>query len=74
MSKYVLRRLLQAIPTLIGVSLISFFLAKAAPGDPILNLTFDPKITEATRETLRKQLGLDQPLIVQYVPRSGVRG
>jgi peptide/nickel transport system permease protein len=67
MSKYVLRRLLQAIPTLVGVSLISFFLAKSAPGDPILNMTFDPKITEATRETLRKQLGLDQPLVVQYV-------
>lgn len=67
MSRYIIRRLLQAIPTLIGVSLISFFLAKAAPGDPVLNLTFDPRITEATRETLRKQLGLDQPLVVQYV-------
>ncbi len=67
MPKYILRRLWQAIPTLIGVSLISFFLAKSAPGDPILALTFDPKITEATRETLRKQLGLDQPWVVQYV-------
>jgi peptide/nickel transport system permease protein len=67
MSRYILRRLLQAIPTLIGVSLISFFLAKAAPGDPVRNMTFYPKITEEVREGLRKQLGLDQPLVVQYV-------
>ncbi|MBI1882122.1 MAG: ABC transporter permease, partial [Chloroflexi bacterium] len=67
MSRYVIRRLLQAIPTLIGISLISFFLSKATPGDPIRGLTDDPKITQATRETLRKQLGLDQPLVVQYV-------
>ena len=67
MSRYIIRRLLQAIPTLIGVSLISFFLAKATPGDPVRNMTNDPKITQATRETLRKQLGLDQPLVIQYV-------
>lgn len=67
MSRYIFRRLLQAIPTLIGISLISFFLAKATPGDPVLNMTFNPKITEATRETLRKQLGLDQPVAMQYI-------
>ncbi len=67
MSRYVIRRLLQAIPTLLGVSLISFFLAKATPGDPVLNMTFNPKVTEATRQTLRKQLGLDQPVVIQYV-------
>jgi peptide/nickel transport system permease protein len=67
MSHYIFRRLLQAIPTLIGVSLISFFLVKSAPGDPVLAMTFDPKISQATRETLRRQLGLDQPLPVQYV-------
>ncbi|MGB5048308.1 MAG: ABC transporter permease, partial [Caldilineaceae bacterium] len=64
---YVLRRLLQAIPTLIGVSLISFFLVNSAPGDPILIRTFDPNITEATREIMRRQLGLDQPLPAQYI-------
>lgn len=67
MSRYVIRRLWQAIPTLIGVSLISFFLAKAAPGDPVHNMTYDPKITQETREVLRKQLGLDQPLVIQYI-------
>jgi peptide/nickel transport system permease protein len=67
MSHYIIRRLLQAIPTLIGVSLISFFLVKSAPGDPVMAMTFDPKISQATRETLRRQLGLDQPLPVQYI-------
>jgi peptide/nickel transport system permease protein len=67
MSRYILRRLLQALPTLIGVSLISFFLVKSAPGDPVLAMTYDPKISQATRETLRRQLGLDQPIPVQYV-------
>jgi peptide/nickel transport system permease protein len=67
MSQYIIRRLLQAIPTLIGVSLISFFLVKSAPGDPVLAMTYDPKISQATRETLRRQLGLDQPIPVQYV-------
>ncbi|HXV99178.1 MAG TPA: ABC transporter permease, partial [Anaerolineae bacterium] len=61
------RRLLQAIPTLLGVSIISFFLVRSAPGDPILTMTFDPNITDETRVILRRQLGLDQPLPVQYV-------
>src|SRR5512145_3098714 len=67
MSRYIIRRLLQAIPTLIGVSLISFFLAKATPGDPVSNMTYNPKITQETREVLRKQLGLDQPVVIQYI-------
>jgi peptide/nickel transport system permease protein len=67
MTRYILRRLLQAIPTLIGVSLIAFVLVKSAPGDPVLNMTFDPQISDETRDVLRRQLGLDQPLVVQYV-------
>ena len=67
MSRYVLRRLLQAIPTLIGVSIISFILAYSAPGDPITMYTFDPNIEESARETLRRQIGLDQPVPLQYI-------
>jgi peptide/nickel transport system permease protein len=64
---YVIRRLLQAIPTLLGVSVIAFILVSSTPGDPVSIRTFDPNITEETRETLRRQLGLDQPLPVQYI-------
>ncbi|MFQ5420667.1 MAG: ABC transporter permease [Anaerolineae bacterium] len=67
MFRYVIRRLLQAIPTLFGVSLIAFFLVKSAPGDPIMIMTFDPTITDEAREILRRQLGFDQPLPIQYI-------
>ncbi len=67
MIRYLIRRLLQAIPTLIGVSIISFTLAYAAPGDPITFRTFDPNITEEARESLRRLYGLDQPPPLQYI-------
>ncbi|MDE0198310.1 MAG: ABC transporter permease [Caldilineaceae bacterium] len=67
MARYVIRRLLQAIPTLLGVSLISFVLVYNSPGDPILIRTFDPNITQETREILRRQLGLDQHWALQYI-------
>jgi len=67
MTRYIIRRLLQAIPTLIGVSIISFALAYSAPGDPVMMFTFDPNITEEARDELRRQLGLDQPVPIQYI-------
>lgn len=67
MTRYIVRRLLQAIPTLFGISLISFLVVNLSPGDPILIRTFAPDITNETRETLRRQLGLDQPIAMQYV-------
>ena len=65
MTRYILRRLLQAIPTLIGVSIISFALAYAAPGDPVTMYNFDPNVNQEALDTLRRQLGLDQPVPVQ---------
>lgn len=67
MVRYVFRRLMQAIPTLIGVSVIAFFLISQTPGDPITMRTFAPNVTEEDREILRRQLGLDQPVPIQYV-------
>lgn len=67
MARYVIRRLLQAIPTLLGVSMISFLLVYNSPGDPILIRTFDPNISQETREILRRQLGLDQHWALQYI-------
>ncbi len=67
MFRYITRRLFQAIPTLFGISILSFILVGFVPGDPILVRTFNPKITEEVREIMRKQLGLDQPLPAQYV-------
>jgi len=67
MIRYILRRLLQAIPTLLGISVLSFALAYSAPGDPVTFMTFDPNIDAATRELMKRQLGLDQPLPLQYL-------
>lgn len=66
MSKYILRRLLQAIPTFFGITLIAFLVMLAAPGDPITLITFAPRRDPTSIEAMRRQLGLDQPPIVQY--------
>lgn len=66
MQAYIIRRLLQAIPTLLGVTIISFALTRLAPGDPILLMTFDPNMTRSAREELRHQLCLDRPFVEQY--------
>ncbi|MBN1641326.1 MAG: ABC transporter permease [Anaerolineae bacterium] len=66
MTRYLIRRLLQAIPTFLGITIITFVIIKLAPGDPVLQMTFNPRIKAETREAIRRQLGLDKPVIVQY--------
>ena len=66
MRTYVSRRLLQALPTLLGVTIISFALTRLAPGDPVQLMTFDPKMTVKSREILRHQLCLDRSAVEQY--------
>lgn len=67
MSRYILRRLLQAIPTLFGVSVLSFLIMTASPGGPTAALVLDPKTTPEKRAILNQQLGLNDPWPVQYV-------
>jgi peptide/nickel transport system permease protein len=67
MTRYLVRRLLQAIPTFIGITMITFVVIKLAPGDPVMQMTFDPKIKPETREKIRRGLGLDKPIAVQYL-------
>lgn len=67
MTNYIIRRLLQAIPTILGVTLFSFIIMQAAPGDPVQLLTFNPSATAEDRERLAHDLCLDRPLPVQYV-------
>jgi len=67
MLKYLLKRMLEMIPTLIGITLISFTIIHLAPGKPTDILAdFNPKMTPEARERLEKYYGLDKPLIVQY--------
>lgn len=68
MKRFIMRRLLYAIPTLIGISIITFLIAHLSPGDPIRLYTFgDPNVTPADIERLREELGLNKPLPLQYV-------
>ena len=67
MIKYFQRRLLQAIPTFFGVTILSFLIILSAPGDPVAMITFSPNPSPEAIAALRRQLGLDQPPLVQYV-------
>ena len=67
MGKYLIRRLLIAIPSLIGISLILFTVLALAPGDPFEELATNPNVPAEVRENLRKQFGLDDPVMVRYV-------
>ncbi len=67
MTKFIIRRLIQAIPTIWGITLISFLLMQAAPGDPLTFLTFKPDASTESTMRLRRQLGLDKPAITQYL-------
>jgi peptide/nickel transport system permease protein len=66
MTTYILRRLLAMVPTVFLVTLVLFVLLRLTPGDPVLNefgLEVEPEIYEARRE----ELGLNRPIVVQYV-------
>jgi len=63
---YIGKRTLQAIPILLGASTIIFFLMHAAPGDPTSIYLGNPNLDPAVIERMRRNLGLDQPVHVQY--------
>lgn len=66
MFKYILRRLIQAIPTLLGITMLSYGIIILAPGDPVSTLSFGPQTTRAQREALSERLGVDDPVYLQY--------
>jgi len=65
MTRYVIKRLLELIPLLFVITFMSFFIMKMAPGDPS-DMFFDPTVSRADVEQLKSNLGLDQPLYIQY--------
>ena len=66
MTQYVLRRLLIAIPSLLGISVILFTVLALAPGDPFEELATNPAVPPDVRAALRASLGLDDPVHVRY--------
>jgi peptide/nickel transport system permease protein len=67
MSQYILRRLLIAIPSLLGISLVLFVLLALAPGDPFAELTTNPAVPPEVRLALRAKFGLDDPIYLRYL-------
>src|SRR3954468_22847590 len=65
MLSMVLKRLLVAVPSLIGVVIVTFLLTRALPGDPAAYFA-GPAATAEAVEQIRVKLGLDKPLIVQF--------
>lgn len=66
MALYALRRLLNAIPILLGITIISFAIIHMAPGSPLSSFLEDPTIKAVDKENMIKAFGLDQPLYLQY--------
>lgn len=68
MLKYIAKRLLGLIPTLIGITLISFFVMHLAPGRPTdIQTSMNPKVSYEARLRLEKLYGLDKPVYIQYI-------
>ncbi|MCJ2145119.1 ABC transporter permease [Bacillus sp. GM2] len=66
MITYIIRRTLMSIPILFGITILSFAIMKAAPGDPMA-LMMDPTISAGDREKFIEKYGLDEPEPVQYL-------
>jgi peptide/nickel transport system permease protein len=64
---YILRRLVQLLPVLLLASFIVFFIIHLIPGDPVEVMLGEGRYTQETYELLRKKMGLDEPLYIQYV-------
>src|SRR5260370_1281447 len=71
MSRYLMRRLVLLVPTLLGVTLVVFVLVRLLPGDAVALQLQDAKSTAADEAAMRAQLGIDRPIYVQYVDWMG---
>jgi peptide/nickel transport system permease protein len=67
MADYLLRRLLIAIPSLLGISAVLYTVLALAPGDPFQELATNPNVPPEVQEALRRKFGLDDPVYVRYV-------
>jgi peptide/nickel transport system permease protein len=67
MGQYVLRRLLIAIPSLLGISLVLFTVLALAPGDPFGDIATNPNVPPEVALALRAKFGLDDPIYLRYL-------
>ena len=64
---YVLRRLLIALPSLLGISVVLFTVLALAPGDPFGELVSNPNVPAEVAAALRHKFGMDDPIAVRYL-------
>ena len=67
MQQYIIRRLLQGIPTFFGITIVVYAIILVSPGDPITILAFDPTMRQDERDRLAAQLGVNDPFYIQYL-------
>ncbi|HSZ91027.1 MAG TPA: ABC transporter permease [Acetobacteraceae bacterium] len=67
MSRYLIRRLLIAIPSLLGISVVLFTILALAPGDPFSELATNPAIPPEVQAALRTKFGMDDPIWQRYL-------
>jgi len=67
MSRYLLRRLLILVPSLLGISIVLFTALALAPGDPFGELATNPNVPPEVGAALRAKFGLDDPVWLRYV-------
>ncbi|MFW6075962.1 MAG: ABC transporter permease [Chloroflexota bacterium] len=66
MGRFVIRRLIQTVPLIIGITLITFSLANLVPGSPVTGLEFNPRTSQEDVDRIRESLGLNDPIYVRY--------
>ena len=66
MGRYLIRRLIISIVTLVAISMVVFSILALAPGDPLSGFANNPNVPPELRQRLRKQMGIDDPIPVQY--------
>src|SRR5438105_9871827 len=67
MGRYLLRRLLIAVPSLLGISVVLFVVLALAPGDPFGELATNPNVPPEVALALRAKFGLDDPIYLRYL-------
>src|SRR5258708_13283154 len=67
MARYLLKRLLIAIPSLLGISIVLFAVLALAPGDPFGELATNPNVPAEVGAALRAKFGLDDPIALRYL-------
>src|SRR5271166_6931117 len=67
MGRYLLRRLLIAVPSLLGISVVLFVVLALAPGDPFGELASNPNVPPEVAAALRAKFGMDDPIAMRYL-------